>query len=85
MPAPAIASVEVLRVAAVQPLHAAGDVRERHRGDQVVVVAYEDELVKDPAKALDRGGEQDEELEAIVGVFGARRHPDDRVGAAAPS
>jgi hypothetical protein len=60
-----VAAVEALRVRAVQPLHAVGEVGSRRVDDEVVVRVHEAEGVTAPAVALDRLGQQLEEEDAV--------------------
>jgi hypothetical protein len=56
VPATAVALVEELCVAAVQPLHACGEVRGRRLDDEVVVGVHQAVPVDDPAElARDHG------------------------------
>jgi hypothetical protein len=64
----AVAAVEALRVDAVQPLDAVGQVGAGGIDDEVVVRAHEAEGVAAPAVALDRLGQELEEQDAVVVV-----------------
>jgi hypothetical protein len=64
-----VAAVEALRVRAVQPLHAVGEVGSRRVDDEVVVRVHEAEGVAAPAVALDRLGQQFEEEDAVVVIL----------------
>jgi hypothetical protein len=64
----AVPLVELLRVGAVQDLHARGEQLELGLDDQVVVVAEQAERVEAPAEAPHDDAEQAEEVPAILVV-----------------
>jgi hypothetical protein len=86
-----VAAVEALRVRAVQPLHAVGEVGARGVDDKVVVRVHEAEGVAVPAVALDRLAQQFEEEDAVVvileqalGEDGVRGDVEEPVGQQSP-
>ncbi|HVM18128.1 MAG TPA: hypothetical protein VM290_11160 [Gaiellaceae bacterium] len=70
----AVALVEELRVAALQPLHPGGEVRLPHQLDhQVEVVRHQAVDVGRPRVVADRAGEEPLEEAVILGVVEDRR------------
>jgi hypothetical protein len=65
VPAAAMALVEELRIAAVQTLHARGEVLGRRLDDEVVVRAHEAIRVNDPVVVARDHGQQVEEVEPV--------------------
>jgi hypothetical protein len=72
----AVAGVEALRVASVQPLEPRGEAIELGLDHKVVVVAHQAVGVDAPAVALGDAGEQTEERESILVVSEDRRARD---------
>jgi hypothetical protein len=65
VPAAAVTLVEELRVAAVQPLHARGEVLCRRLEDEVVVRVHQAVPVDDPAELARHHAQQVQEVEAV--------------------
>ena len=65
MAAAAVALVEQLRVAAVQPLHARGEVRGRRLDDEVVVRVHQAVPVDGPAELACHHAQQVQEVDAV--------------------
>ena len=68
MSEPAMAFVELLRVAAVQELHSARELVPRGVEDEVVVRRHQAERMERPLEALDAATEVCQELAAVVVV-----------------
>jgi hypothetical protein len=87
MAAAFVPAVEPQRVDAVQPLHAAREVRDGRRDDEVVVRRHQAVGVDVPAEALDAVGQQREERPPVDAVAvdrcvvdAERRDVEDAVG-----
>jgi hypothetical protein len=65
---PAVALVELLRVGAVQDLHAGRQRLEVGLDDQVVVIAHQTECVEVPAESAHDDSEQAKEVAAVLVV-----------------
>jgi hypothetical protein len=87
MTPPAVACIEALGVASVEPLEAGRQLRDRGLDHQVVVVRHEADGMHAPVVLPDHDAEEPEEEAAVVVVAvdrnpsrAARRHVEEAVG-----